>query len=81
MTSVDDFLDRIWGRALLAWHHCHGVERSASQYSMLYRDRLRQGLSATRLIYLDTNYWVRLLEIGKQGAASLRASANLLEAR
>lgn len=116
MTSADEHLDRMGGPELIAWHYHNGPHRSAANYLTLYRDLLVRGLSSTRLIYLDTNYWVRLrdaatgkgsseavkllktlralvrsrealcvsqifslLEVGKQEAASLRASADLLD--
>lgn len=115
-TSVDDFLDRLGGPGLIAWHDHNGTHLSAVAYRNLHRDVLVRGLSRTRLLYLDTNFWVRLrdasvgngtpeaskllqtlramvrsrdalcvsqiyslLEVGKQGEASLRASADLID--
>lgn len=67
MTRVDEYLDRLGGPALLAWHHHNGTHCSAADYLFLYRDLMLRGLSNTRLIYLDTNYWIRLRDaaIGK----------------
>ena len=60
MPTVDDFLDHLGGYELLAWHRENGRHRSEAVYLDLYREQLARGLSETRLIYLDTNYWVRL---------------------
>jgi len=116
MTTVDDFLDALGGPALIAWHHQHGIDRSAAQYLSSYRSLLVRGLTGVRLIYLDTNFWIRMrdaeigtgspaavrllrtlrsmvrsrealcvsyiysfLELGKQGEASLRVTAELLD--
>lgn len=76
-TSVDTYLDRLGGRALLAWHREHGVELRADAYLGLYRDRLVRGLSNTLLIYLDTNFWVRLRDAAR-GTGSAEA-ARLLQ--
>lgn len=67
LTSVDDLLNRIDGPGLVAWHHQNGTHLSAVAYRNLYRDVLVRGLSRTRLLYLDTNFWVRLRDaaIGK----------------
>lgn len=60
MDDTNDFLDRLGGPALLAWHRRNGTAGSADDYLALYRDRLRRGLGRTHLIYLDTNFWVWL---------------------
>ena len=60
MTSVDDFLANLGGPNLVAWHHQNGTHRSAVDYLQLHRDLLVGGLSGSRLLYLDTNFWVRL---------------------
>lgn len=65
MTGLDTFLDRIDGRALLAWHRAHLTEISAAEYQGLYRDRLVRGLGNTLVIYLDTNFWVRLRDAAR----------------
>ena len=73
MTTVDGLLDALGGPDLIAWHHQNGAERSAAEYLGLYRSQLVRGLSGTRLIYLDTNFWVRLreAELGRGSAAAV----------
>lgn len=70
--SPDDFLDRLGGRALLAWHWENGVALPAGAYLSLYRKRLVLGLRNTLLIYLDTNFWVRLRDAAR-GTGSAEA--------
>jgi hypothetical protein len=60
VNDVDEFLSRLGGSDLIAWHRTNGAHRSAVDYLKLHRDLLVRGLSGTRLLYLDTNYWVRL---------------------
>ncbi len=60
MTSVDEFLSSLGGPNLIAWHHHNGTHLSAMDYLRLHRDLLVGGLSNTRLLHLDTNFWVRL---------------------
>jgi hypothetical protein len=116
VNDVDEFLSCLGGSDLIAWHRTNGAHRSAEDYLKLHRDLLVRGLSGTRLLYLDTNYWVRLrdaaigkgtpesinllqtlramvrsrevlcvsqlyslLEVGRQGETSLRASADLID--
>ena len=64
--SLDDFLDRLGGPALLAWHRENGTALPAEAYLGLYRDRLVRGLGNTLLIYLDTNFWVRLRDAARR---------------
>jgi hypothetical protein len=63
--STETVLNRLGGRALLAWHRRHGVDLRAELYLGLYRDRLVRGLSKPLLIYLDTNFWVRLRDAAR----------------
>jgi hypothetical protein len=53
-------LARIGGKELVAWHHENGTGVNAQSYRERYRKVLVEGLSGARIIYLDTNYWVRL---------------------
>lgn len=75
--SLDDFLDRLGGPTLLAWHRENGTALTADAYLGLYRDRLVRGLGNTLLIYLDTNFWVRLRDAAR-GTGSAEA-ARLLQ--
>lgn len=52
--------DRVGGPQLIAWHHNNGTQTSAEEYRRSYQRVLVNGLSRTKLIYLDTNYWVSL---------------------
>lgn len=70
--GIDTFLDRLGGPALLGWHREHGIEFRAEDYLALYRDRLVRGLGNTLLIYLDTNFWVRLRDAAR-GTGSAEA--------
>jgi hypothetical protein len=63
--STETVLSRLGGPALLAWHRRHGVDLRADLYLGLYRDRLVRGLSKPLLIYLDTNFWVRLRDAAR----------------
>ena len=73
MTSTDDFLMALGGPSLIAWHHQNGIDRSAVEYLNSYRGLLVHGLSAARLIYLDTNFWIRMrdAEIGTGSPAAV----------
>jgi hypothetical protein len=66
-TNVENFLNRLGGPTLLAWHRTNGTHISAVAYRNLHRDLLVKGLSRTRLLYLDTNYWISLRDaaVGK----------------
>jgi hypothetical protein len=72
-TNVEDFLSRLGGPELMAWHRDNGTHLSAVAYRELYRDVLVRGLSQTRLLYLDTNYWIRLRDTA-MGRGSIEAS-------
>jgi hypothetical protein len=63
--SIETVLNRLGGPALLAWHRRHGVDLRAEHYLGLYRDRLVRGLGKPLLIYLDTNFWVRLRDAAR----------------
>lgn len=56
----EDLVHRVGGKNLVGWHHSHGRNIDAAEYLERYRRALLCGLSRTRLLYLDTNYWVRL---------------------
>lgn len=66
----DQAADRVGGPRLIAWHRHNGTETNAEEYRKSYQRVLINGLSRTKLIYLDTNYWVSLrkAELG-QGSA------------
>lgn len=70
--NLDHFLDRLGGPALLAWHRENGTAVPADAYLGLYRDRLLRGLDHTLVIYLDTNFWVRLRDAAR-GTGSAEA--------
>ena len=59
LLSMEDLLDRIGGRDLIGWHR-QQPSLSANVYLDHYRRVLLSGLRDTQVIYLDTNYWVRL---------------------
>ena len=48
------------GQRLVFWHRNNGTDMDADQYRNHYRRVLVNGLSQSRIIYLDTNYWVWL---------------------
>jgi hypothetical protein len=54
-----DLLERVGGERLIAWHH-QNTRLNADEYVKAYRRVLLSGLRNTTLLYLDTNYWVRL---------------------
>ncbi len=72
---IEDLLTRLGGAELISWHHANGTDIDAKIYREHYRKVLFDGLSHSRLIYLDTNYWVRLrqaeLGCGSTAAESL----------
>ena len=74
MSNRDDYLLSLGGPDLVAWHRNNGVHRSADEYLGLQRDLLVRGLRNTRLLYLDTNYWVRLRDaaIGRGSPEALK---------
>jgi hypothetical protein len=72
-TNVENFLNRLGGPKLIAWHHDNGAHLSSVGYRELYRDVLVRGLSQTQLLYLDTNYWIRLRDAA-MGRGSNEAS-------
>jgi hypothetical protein len=71
----EDLLTRLGGAELISWHHANGTDIDAKMYREHYRKVLFNGLSHSRLIYLDTNYWVWLrqaeLGCGSTDAVSL----------
>jgi len=71
--KIDDYLDRLGGPALLAWHRENGTAVPADEYVGLYRDQLLRGLDRTLVIYLDTNFWVRLRDAAR-GTGSAEAT-------
>jgi len=82
MPSVnEELLVRLGGEKLVSWHRANDADANSSVYLERYRKVLLNGLSHARLIYLDTNYWVRLrkAELGKQEETSLRVTACLLD--
>ena len=73
--------DRVGGPQLIAWHHGNGTQTSAEEYRKSYQQVLLNRLSRTKLIYLDTNYWVSLrkAELG-QGSTNERNLLTTLRA-
>jgi hypothetical protein len=71
----EDLLARLGGMELVGWHHANGADLDASMYRERYWKVLLEGLSKSKLIYLDTNYWVWLREAelghGSTNAVSL----------
>ncbi len=59
-TVNEDIVKRVGGNDLIGWHHCNGRDIDASVYQELYRSVLLNGLSRTKRLYLDTNYWICL---------------------
>jgi hypothetical protein len=63
---TESVVDRLSGKSLVEWHQVNGGDVGAAAYTKRYRDQLIAGLSKTRTVYLDTNYWVwlRQAELG-----------------
>jgi hypothetical protein len=75
MSSVNEGLvHRVGGGELVAWHKANGTHLDAAAYLERYRRVLLANLSGTRLLYLDTNYWVWLrdAELGRGLPAATR---------
>lgn len=75
MTSTnEELLARLGGNKLVSWHHANGTDVDHKMYREHYQKALLNGLSCTKLIYLDTNYWVwlRQAELGCGTAAAVR---------
>lgn len=70
----ETLLHRLGGENLLGWHHSNGESIESSEYLERYRRVLLSGLSRSRLIYLDTNYWIRLrdAELGRGKPEAIR---------
>lgn len=82
----DEVLDRLGGPALLQWHRRFGVDTSVEEYISKYKAQVDRGMTSTKAVYLDTNYWIWLrdAEIGRgtaAGAALLRRLRSLVAAR
>lgn len=82
----DKVLDRLGGPALLHWHRRFGVDTSVEEYIFKYKAQVDHGMTFTKAVYLDTNYWVRLrdAELGKgtvAGVALLGRLRSLVAAR
>ena len=82
----DEVLDRLGGPALLEWHLCNGTETSSNEYILKYKAQVARGIANTKVVYLDTNYWVRLrdAELGKgstSGVALLGRLRSLVASR
>lgn len=56
----EDIFQTVGGKKLAFWHRGNGMDLDAAGYLERYRGVLLNGLSRTKLFYLDTNYWVRL---------------------
>ena len=75
----DEVLDRLGGPALLKWHRRHGTDTSVEEYILKYKAQVALGIANTKVVYLDTNYWVRLrdAELGKGSAAGVALLSRL----
>jgi len=75
LLGSDELVQRVGGKDLVGWHRSNGKDVTPTEYRERYRRVLHSGLSSTRLLYLDTNYWVRLrdaeLGCGTQEAVNL----------
>lgn len=61
MTSANEnLIQRVGGKDLVHWHRSHGRDLDAAAYLERYRAVLLGGLRHTKLLYLDTNYWIHL---------------------
>ena len=58
--SFDDLNGIAGGQHLVLWHRNNGADVDAREYRDRYRRVLVSGLSQSRIVYLDTNYWVWL---------------------
>ena len=69
----DDIYIRLGGPALLRWHRRFNVDTSVDEYIVKYKIQVDRGMTATKAVYLDTNYWIWLrdAELGKGTAAGI----------
>lgn len=75
MPSVrEDLAQTIREKNLVLWHRRNGGDLDVAAYRKLYRNVLLNGLRHTKLLYLDTNYWVRLrdAELGSGEPAAVQ---------
>ena len=84
--SRDKVLDRLGGPDLLQWHRRFGVETSVEEYIFKYKAQVDRGMTFTKAVYLDTNYWIWLrdAELGKgtaEGVALLGRLRSLVASR
>lgn len=75
----DEVLARLGGPALLHWHRRFGIDISVEAYIDKYKAQVNHGMTSTKAVYLDTNYWIRLrdAEIGKGTASSVALLSRL----
>ena len=67
------------GPALLQWHLLFSIDTSVEGNISKYRAQVNRGMTSTKAVYLDTNYWIQLrdAEIVKGTAASVALLSRL----
>lgn len=74
--ELEALLSRVGGPALVRWHRTNAPDTDEASYLWRYRRVLVRGIQATKIIYLDTNFWVRLRDAENAGYTGAAASAD-----
>jgi len=84
--ELEALLARVGGADLVRWHRANAPDIDVDTYLLSYRSVLVRGIQATKIIYLDTNFWIRLRDAenaeftGALAAADARALLTRLRA-